>query len=90
MRTDDEIHETDALAARIGYAGPGQDLDPRDLIAWFDRIGVDWQDGLLVYVSRRYDVSIADAYACTDGLAKSEIRRRDVESDPEAAHYYGN
>lgn len=101
-RTAEEIEYTDAEAARIGYVDPPKDLEPTGaqgedpkwtaLVDWFDaHVRGGWGTAILVYISRRYDVSISEAYANTDSWAKAQIRRLDIRDDPEgAAHSYGN
>ena len=39
---------------------------------------------MLVYISRRYDQSITEAYAATDTWRKHEFDRRERLDDPEA------
>jgi hypothetical protein len=93
-RTLEEIARTDRLAAECGYVPPPLELEPTGMMGgdpawstlgeWFDEQGVGWSDGILIYISRRWDQSIEHVYMATDNWAKNEIARRDRLEDPDA------
>lgn len=102
MRTAEEIQHTDAEATRIGYVDPPKNLEPTgaqgedekwvQLVDWFDaHVRGGWGPAVLIYISRRYDVSAQEAYANSDSWAKAQHRRIDSRDDPDGAeHAYGN
>lgn len=71
--------------ARARYSQPPEIMDPpagallgrdaewHDLVAWFDEHTDSWHDSLLVYLAERYGQTISEAYADTDGYAKSRL-----------------
>jgi hypothetical protein len=102
-RTITDIAYTDRRATEIGYVAPPSDIEPTGkifedlkwtaLVDWFDghiAQAHGWHDAVLVYVSRRYDTPIADAYAATDNWAKGQFQRLEIREDPDAAYSYGN
>jgi hypothetical protein len=102
-RTSYDIAYTDRCATEIGYLAPPAEIEPAGrifedrkwvtLVDWFDaRISRahGWHDAVLVYISRRYDTPIADAYGATDNWAKSQFQRLETRNDPDAAYGYGN
>ncbi len=102
-RTIDDIAYTDRRATEIGYLQPPAEIEPAGrmhedpkwtgLVDWFDAHIAQahgWHDGILVYISRRYDTPIADAYAAIDDWAKGQFQRLEIREDPDAAYSYGN
>lgn len=93
-RTPSEKIETGLEAERIAYIAPPAELEPQGILGeddrWIDLVDfwhgedVSWGAALLVYMSDRFDVSLEQAYADTDGFAKSMIARSDRLDDPDA------
>lgn len=92
-RTQAEIEKTEANAIECGYEEPPEHLHPKGLLdqddAWSDLVdywrgrNIDWGSALLVYISRRFDVSIGEAYMSTDNFVKHEALRIDKLENPE-------
>jgi hypothetical protein len=92
-RTPAEKVEVGLRAEEIGYVAPPAELEPEGVIGedprWVELLDfwhsedVDWGAALLVYVSDRYDVTMSEAYAGTDGFAKAMIARFDRIEDPD-------
>ena len=96
-RTPNQIEVTDATASRIFYQPPPRDLEPtgpvatstwRELSDWFETHTGNWDDAILVYISRRWDTPISTAYFETDSWMKSEVGRRGRRDDPNAVISY--
>ena len=99
-RTPDDIAYTDKVAAECGYVAPPAVLEPTkpiyedprwsQLADWFAEHTASFDNAILVYISRRWDTPIQQAYMIADSWMKGQHQRRDIESDPEARNSYGN
>ena len=84
-RTQAEIDYTNASAAAIGYEEPPGHLHPTgilgkdpvwvELVDWFRGRDISGESAIMVYISRRFDVSIQQAYADTEIFSKGQNLR---------------
>lgn len=100
MLTADDIKYIDERAAACRYKAPPAELEPTgvmgkdskwvELSDWFEINTHDWGTAMQVYIARRWGQSMQEVYMNIDGWMKSEIRRKDIRDDEEAANSYGN
>ncbi len=100
MLTDKDIKYIADRAAECRYKSPPADLEPtgmmgedptwQELSDWFEVHTHDWTTSMKVYIARRWQQPISEVYMNIDGWMKSEIRRKDIRDDEEAANSYGN